>query len=169
MRSDAWLVAWLLLAIVAMVCTAGEATMPGDPNGGLSAWALAGDGMQEARIEWTGWIQDIGLAVGGVHRDAPDGGVEEWSGRGYVLAHALSTEMVASLAKGKWTLPDGDLYAGAFAEYTFDRDNEWSGGYVVGALVEWPGKWQTVAEYQAEVWNATDNDYEFVVGLRRRF
>lgn len=140
-----------------------------EPNDGLAAWALAGDGLQEGRIEYLGLIEDIGLAVGGVHRDAVDDGVEEWSLRGYVLAHALSSEMIAGVSGKKWTLPDGDLYGGLFGEYCFDREAEWAGGYVVGGLVDWPRNWQTVVEYQSTVWNTSDSGYEIVAGLCRRF
>lgn len=169
MRSGMLVVGWVLLAVLSMVAAGSETPAPTDPNGGLSVWALAGNGVQEGRIEWDGWVEDIGLAVGGVHRDAPDGDVEEWSARGYLLAHALSTEMLASLGGGRWSLPDGNIYAGVFGEYTFDREKEWSGGYVVGALTAWPGKWETVAEFQSDVWNTSDDEDEFVVGLRRRF
>lgn len=140
-----------------------------DPNDGFAGWAMAGGGIQEGRLEYIGLVEDIGLAVGGVHRDAVDAGIEEWSLRGYVLAHALSTEMIGSLIGKDFTLPGGNLYGGLFGEYCFDREEEWSGGYVVGGMVDWPNKWQTVVEYQSTVWNTSDSGYEVVAGLRRLF
>ena len=148
---------------------AADPNLPSDPNAGFSAWALVGDGIQEGRIEHTGLVEGIGLAIGGVHRDAVDEGIEEWSLRGYLLAHALSTEMIGSLIGRDFHLPAGNLYGGLFGEYCFDRDKEWSGGYVIGGTVDWPNKWQTVLEYQSTVWNTAGNGYEVVAGLRRRF
>jgi len=164
-----WIVVFLMVLF-----PVGGAAWGQDPNGGswergLSLWALAGDGRQEGRVEYVGLLEDIGLAVGGVHRDAADSGVEEWSLRGYVLAHALSTDMVGSLLGKNWTLPPGNLSGGVFGEYCFDREKEWSGGYVVGGMADWPKRWQTVLEYQSTVWNTSGREYEVVAGLRRRF
>lgn len=154
----------MLLAVSVVVCNADETDDPG-----LTAWVLAGDGVQEARIGYEGLLPDIEVALGIAHNDAPDGDVEEWPVRVYGLAHALDASMLASLLGAEAKLPDGNLYGGLFAEYTYDREDEFSGGYVIGGLVDWPKGWQTVVEYQSTIFNASDNDYELVLGLRRRF
>jgi hypothetical protein len=139
-------------------------------NSGVTVWALGGPGMQEGRVGWLAplGVENIELALCGVHIDAPDGEIERWPLRGYVMAHALDAQMLATLLGADVKLPPGALYGGLFAEYAWDREHEWSGGYSVGGLVTVQG-WDLVAEYQATICNATDNGYEFVGGLRRRF
>lgn len=162
----------VVMALLCLVCstTYGAA----DPNAGWRAWVLTGaqpeiGGRQEGRIGYEGLLPDVEFAIGGLHRDAPDDGVEDWSIRAYGIAHAVDTQMVASVIGHGLTLPDGNLYVGLFPEYTFDRDKEWSGGYIVGAIVDWPKGWQTVAEYESVIWNTDDDDYVFSIGLRRKF
>jgi len=138
-----------------------------DPNApGIRAWALGGAGVEELRIGYEGLIPDIELALGCQHRDAPDDGVEEWPARAYVIAHALDANMVATLIGGNMRLPDGNLYAGLFAEYGFE-DSGWSGGWMLGGAVDWPRGWQVIAEYQVSVWQSEEQ--VFLFGLRRRF
>lgn len=160
----AWIVA---VAVMGLVCgVAGGWT----PDGGdVTAWVLGTDGGQEVRVGYTDLIPDIELALGGVHRDAPDDGVEKWAVRGYALAHALDAEMLASAIGNSIPLPDGNLYGGLFCQYTYDRHDEWSGGWVLGGLVDWPRGWQVVAEYQEVVWNTDDNEYPLFIGLRKVF
>jgi len=147
-----------------------------DPNSGMTVWALGGSGVQEngtpteeLRIGYQGLLPDIELAAGVRHMEAPDEGVQKWGVRAYALAHALDTQMIASMIGNKLTLPDGDIYGGLFAGWTYDRSDEWSGGYVVGGLVDWPKGWQTCLEYDADVFNTNDNNYTILVGLRRKF
>jgi len=143
-----------------------------DPNDepGLTAWALGGSGVQELRIGYQGLLPTIELAAAVRHLDVMgDGQLEQWPIRGYAIAHALDAEMLASILGNEIELPKGNLYAGLFGEYTFDRDNEWACGYVVGGLVDFPRGWQTVLEYDATVFNSTSNEYEFMLGLRKRF
>jgi hypothetical protein len=140
-----------------------------DPSAGITAWVLGGDGEQEVRLGYEGFVPDIELALGLQHLDAVDPGIEEWPVRAYVIGHALDANMVASLLGGTVRLPKGEIYAGLFAEYTYDRAHEWSGGYILGGAVDWPKGWQVVMEYQARQWNVDDGVQQFMVGLRRKF
>jgi len=138
--------------------------------GGLTAWTLAGDGMQELRVGWEGLLPGIEFAAAGLHRDTPDGEEQEWPVRGYAIAHALTADLLATVLKTDVTLPAGALYGGLFCEYTYDRDDEFAGGYIVGGLVAVPStRWQTVVEYQSIQWNTSNNGYQFTAGLRREF
>lgn len=157
----------IIMALIVAPCSG---VSDSNDVGGLTAWTLAGDGMQELRVGWEGLLPGIEFAAAGLHRDTPDGAEQEWPVRGYAIAHALSADMLATVLKTDLALPAGQLYGGLFAEYTYDRENEWSGGYVVGGLLAVPSTaWQTVIEYQSTVWNSTDNDYQLIAGLRRRF
>jgi hypothetical protein len=157
-----------LMALIVVAMFAG-AVQAADPNAGVTGWVLAGPGAQEFRVGYEGLLPDIEVALGGRHLDAPDEGVEHWGLRAYVLAHALDTQIVATMIGNKIALPDGDIYGGIFGDYTLDRANEWSGGYVVGGLVAFPRGWETFVEYDATVFNTTDNAYQVMAGLRRRF
>ncbi len=180
--TDGWTVAvWILSAAVSLgVCwllgaaAAGAAEPAVEPNDGFTGWVLLGANpefgrSEEIRLGYEGLFERIELAVGAQHLDGPEPGVEEWSGRAYLIAHALDANMIASVLGYDVDLPPGNLYAGLFGQYSYDRDDEWSGGYLIGGLVEWPWRWQTVAEYQHNVWNNDHDSYAFVVGLRRRF
>lgn len=168
---------WLLVALWCVMYMGACRVTNGqevDPNAGsgLRVWTLGdvtGEGRQELRIGYEGLLPDIEFALGALHRDAPDAAVEEWPVRGYAVAHALDTQMIGSILGQNWTLPDGTLYGGGFLEYSHDREKEWSGGFVVGGLVDWPGNWQTVAEYEKLVFNTDRETDLFVVGLRRKF
>lgn len=145
-----------------------------DPSDGLTVWTLVGTNpeftkAQEVRVGYEGMLPGMEAALGVLHLDGPDPEVEEWSGRAYLLAHALDARMIASFLGNGITLPDGNLYGGLFGQYTYDRDDEWSGGYVVGGLVDWPKGWQTVAEYQTNIWNNDRDSFAFIVGLRKKF
>ena len=161
---------WMLIAVVASLWIATSA-MAQDPNDkpGLTAWALGGSGVQELRIGYEGLLPTVEFAIGTQHIDAPQSGIDEWPIRVYAIAHALDASMLASVLGADFKLPDGNVYAGLFGEYSFDREDEWSGGYVVGGLVQWPRGWQTVLEYDATLFNASDSDYQVMLGLRRRF
>jgi len=164
--------AWLVMGVCVLLCsTVYGGELPVEPNDGVgfSLWALAGDGVQELRLGYEGFLPDIEVALGLGHVDAPDDGVEEWPIRAYLLAHTLDADMIATALGQNWTLPDGNLYGGLLAEYTYDRPKEWSGGYVVGGLVDWPRGWQTVAEYEGKVWNNDDREWSFVLGVRKSF
>jgi len=146
---------------------------PEDVNDGWRVWVGLGTNpefgkMEELRFGYKGLLPDIELAVGVLHKDAPEEGVEDWPIRGYAIAHAIDAEMIASALGKELTLPKGNVYAGLFAEYSYDRENEWGGGYVVGALVDWPRKWQTYGEYQRNIFNTSNEDDAFFVGLVRR-
>ncbi len=143
-----------------------------DPNDGWRAWVGMGTNpefgkMEELRFGYKGLLPDIELAVSVLHKDAPDEGVEAWPVRGYLLAHAIDAEMIASALGRNLELPKGNVYGGLFGEYSYDRDKEVSGGYVAGALVDWPGKWQSYAEYQRSVFNTMNNADAFFVGVVR--
>lgn len=125
--------------------------------------------MQEIRLGYDGLLPDIEVAVGLRHNDAPPDGVEQWPVRAYLLAHALDAEMLASIIGNKITLPSGNLYGGLFAEYTYDRDKEFSGGYVLGGEVDWPRGWKTVVEYDVTIFNTSNDAYQIVFGLKREF
>ena len=147
-------------------------TVQANPNDkpGVTAWVLGGSGIQELRVGYVGLLPTIELATGVRHIDVLEGGeVEHWPIRGYAIAHALDASMLAKVLGADFVLPDGNLYGGLFAEYAFDRDNEWAGGYVIGGLIDFPKGWQTVVEYDATVFNATNNGYELMLGLRRQF
>jgi hypothetical protein len=155
------------IVLVMWIATAAAAA---DPNSaGLTAWMLAGSGGQEIRLGYEGLLPDLEVALGGRHLDAPDEGIDHWAIRGYVLAHALDAQMLGSVLGKDITLPDGNLYGGLFGEYAYDREDELSGGYVVGVLVDFPKGWQTVVEYQATIFNSTDNAYQVNAGLRHKF
>lgn len=159
----------ILLSLLIVVSLQTCALAQSEPNEGFTAWGLFGDQFEELRVGYEGLLNDFEVAIGGVHRDAVDPFAEEWSLRGYAIAHALDAEMLASVLGGERKLPDGELYAGLFAEYTFDREKEWSGGYVIGGRVHWPKDWMAVVEYQATMFNSTDNDYKVVGGLAKAF
>lgn len=169
---------WMLMVVVCMVLCS---TVYGqevpvqieDANDGWRVWFGMGTSpdfgqMQELRIGYKGLLPDIELAVGVLHKDVPEEGVDDWPIRGYAIAHAIDADMIASALGKELTLPKGNAYIGLFAEYSYDREDEWSGGYVVGALVEWPRKWQTYAEYQKNLFNTSNEDDAFFVGLVRR-
>lgn len=162
----------ILMAVLCLFCGNARAAEPND-RPGLTAWVLGGigteDRAEELRLGYEGLLPNIEFAVGGKHKEAPDPEVDEWSFRGYAIAHALDAQMLASLWNKEIPLPNGNLYAGLFTEYSHDRDNEWSGGYVIGALVDWPTGWQTVAEYGKTTFNTDVNQYEFMLGLRKEF
>jgi hypothetical protein len=163
-------VAVTLLVIWLMTVNAYGAALPADANNGVTLWALIGATpelakTQELRLGYEGLLPGIELAVGTRHLEAPDTNVDDWSVRGYVLAHALDTKMVASVLGNGMALPDGNIYAGLFV----DRQDSWSGGYAVGGLVDWPKRWQTVAEYSTTIWNSEHDSYAFVLGLRKKF
>lgn len=168
-RTKRWVGRMLSVAWVIYLC--GQMASGADVNDapGVTVWALGGDGVQELRIGYRDLLPNTEFAVGGVHLDAPDDGVEEWPIRGYAIAHAMSADMIAKALGASITLPDGDLYAGLFGEYTYDREDEFAGGWLVGAQVSWPGNWKTVVEYQGTVFNASDDDWQIVAGLCRRF
>jgi hypothetical protein len=166
----------LLVALIVALCggvSVGQE--PNIPHQGLTGWALLGTNpdfgkSEELRVGYEGLLfPEVEVAVGGLHLEAPDGAVEEWSGRGYLLFHALDAEMIASVLGNGIALPNGNVYGGLFGQYTHDREKEWSGGYVVGGLVDWPKGWQTVGEYQESLWNTDTNSYAFVLGLRKEF
>ena len=136
---------------------------------GWTVWALLAEDSQEARFGYKGLLPDVEVGVGLLHEDAPEPTVEDWPVRGYVIAHALSAELLGEYWGADRPLPDGELYGGLFSLYSRDRSEEWAGGYMVGGLVDWPGRWQTVAEYQEVVWNVDRAAHVFAVGLRRRF
>ena len=166
---------WLVALVVALCCVCPVQADELDSNDvGLRVWAMTGINpefgkTQELRVGCEGFLADTEFAIGGVHANAPDVGIEQWSLRTYAIAHAIDANMVAQALNKSFAIPEGDIYGGLFGQYSFDRDKEWSGGYVVGGLVSWPRGWQTVAEYQALIFNSEDNDYAFVVGLRRSF
>jgi len=159
------------LAIALVVCLSVATAQGADPNDkpGVTLWALGGSGVQELRVGYVGLLPTVEFAVAGRHLDAPEGGVDEWPVRAYAIAHALDAKMLASVFGADFKLPDGNVYAGLYAEYSGDRDDEFDGGYVVGGLIEWPAGWAVVAEYNAAIFNTTRNGYEFIVGLRRQF
>jgi len=169
-------VAWCVVYFGACQLCPGQTA---DPNAdGITAWALLGTTpelakMQEVRVGYefgqNGWLPGIEFAVGGLHLDGPDEGVEEWSGRAYALAHALDASMIASLFGGKFQLPDGNFYAGLFAQYTYDRANEFSGGYVAGVQVAFPRAFSTIVEYQQNCWNNRNDSFTLVAGIRKKF
>lgn len=139
------------------------------PESAVTAWALGGSEYRELRVGTRGWgilPDDVEIAVGGVNRDGPDD-YSEWAGRGYALFHAVDANMVAQLLGRDVKLPPGTAYIGGFAEYSADRQEEFSGGLIAGALVRWPGNWCIVAEYQWELFNVGDRDYSIIIGLRR--
>jgi hypothetical protein len=175
---NAWeaIVVCLMLACVLAMGTATARAAARDPNDpGITLWVLGGPaigdnvGTQEVRLGYRNLLPDIEVAFGLKHLDAPESGVEHWPVRGYLLAHALDANMLASVVGNKIKIPEGDIYGGLFAEYTYDRDKEFAGGYVIGGEVSWPKGWKTVAEYDATVFNASDNAYEFIVGLKKEF
>jgi hypothetical protein len=183
-RVDGWAVAGVVVtamlaaAFWLSLCEAAfgsEAPAGTEGSDGVTAWALVGANpefgkSQELRLGYEGLLfPELELAVGAVHLDAPEPAVDAWSARGYLLVHALDASMVASVLGNGVTLPDGNLYGGLFAQYSFDRADEWSGGYLVGGLVDWPRGWQTVAEYTTNLWNNDHNAYAFAVGLRKKF
>ena len=162
----------IVMALCATLCSTTFGA--DDPNSGLRVWALTGaqpelGARQELRVGWEGLLPDIELAIGGLHVDAPEPAVDQWGLRGYAIAHALDAKMLGQAIGHGVTLPDGSLYLGGFGQYSFDRDEEWSGGYVVGGLIGWPKGWETVAEYESLIWNSDDNEYAFLIGLRRKF
>jgi len=159
----------ILAAILCFALTMPAIARGPEDSSGWSVWALAGEDSQEARVGYRGLLPDVELALGLVHEDAPAEEIEEWPIRVYGIAHALDADMIASALGHDWQLPEGNLYAGGFLEYTRDRAEEWAGGYVIGGLVDWPRGWQTVAEYQAALWNTDAEDYRLVVGFRREF
>ena len=160
---------WIVCLAVLCMATVVQAQDPNDKPG-LTGWVLGGSGMQELRIGYEGLLPTIEFAGAVRHLDTlADGATEEWPIRGYVIAHALDAQMLASVLGADFKLPDGNVYAGLFAEYAFDREDEVSGGYVVGGLIDWPAGWQVVAEYDATVFNTTRSGYEFIVGLRHKF
>lgn len=170
MFSMKWML-WTVAAILAILALAPTA-QAADPNEnpGITGWVLGGSGVQELRIGYEGLLPTIEFAAGIRHLDVLEAGVvEQWPIRGYAIAHALDTTMLASVLGADFKLPNGNVYGGLFGEYAFDRENELSGGYVVGGLVDWPRGWQTVIEYDATVFNCTKQGYEFLIGLRRQF
>lgn len=163
---------WLLIVGVLALYAGLSQVVSGeelDAGSQVTAWALGGEGIQELRVGYEGLLPDIEVAFGALHKDAAEPEEQEWPVRGYVIAHALDASMVASALGTDFTLPEGNLYAGLFCEYTRDRADEWSGGYIVGGLVEWPRKWQTVAEYQSAIFNTDQEDNRFMFGLCKRF
>jgi hypothetical protein len=165
-----------VVCVVLLCCLWTATARAADPNSGMTLWVLGGSGVQEngtpteeLRVGYVGLLPDVEFAIGGRHMEAPDSDVQKWGVRGYALAHALDTQMIASMIGNKLTLPDGDIYGGLFIAWTYDRSDEWSGGYVVGGLVDWPKGWQTCLEYDADVFNTNDNNHTILAGLRRRF
>lgn len=186
-RTD-WLVVafWVMAAALSLglawgltAAAAGAEVPPAvDPNEGLTVWAILGVNpewgkFQEARVGWQfegqGWLAGIEVFGSLLHQDGPEAATQEWAGRAGLIAHALDAQMVASFLGNNVTLPDGNLYGGIFAQYAHDRDKEWSGGLLAGGLVDWPGSWQTVVEYQQTTFNSDHAAYAVVAGLRKRF
>ncbi len=164
----------VVILLVLCLCSLSYGQDPNGPIRFFTTWTLIGTNpefgkSEEMRIGYEGLLPDLEIAASVVHLEAPDTTVDSWSGRVYGLWHALDANMVASFLGNGIELPKGNLYGGLFGQYSYDREEEWSGGYVVGGLVDWPAKWQTVGEFQSTVWNTTDNGYAFVVGLRKKF
>jgi hypothetical protein len=175
-------VVWMLVAVLAMVlCSTTYGAVDPNDDGGLTLWGLggdlSGDGLQEGRVGWMFDKWSVEPAIGIRHLDAvtDEDEVEEWPLMGYLLFHALDADMLAKAFHWEVDLPDGEVYAGPFAQYNHDRDDEWSGGPCIGALVDlgsinpkWSG-WSAVTEYDWTIWNVDEKAYTLILGLRRQF
>jgi hypothetical protein len=168
----------LILLSAALVAPA--AAGGADPNGaaaGVTGWALLGANpvfgqSEELRAGYDfgsgGWLSWLEPAVGLMHSDGLDSAGAAWALRGYLLAHALDASLLSRLIGGA-TLPDGDIYGGLYGQYGW-RYYDWSAGWLVGGVLSFPSRvWQTVAEYDHDMWGERANTQTVVIGLRRKF
>jgi hypothetical protein len=179
----AWTV-WQYLAVVVSVLMclavwAGSAVYGADPNSppGVTGWALLGANpvfgqSEELRVGYdlggSGALSWLEPAAGVLHSDRLDNRVAAWAARGYLIAHAIDAAMISPLIGGA-QLPAGNLYGGLWGQYEFSQHSI-SGGWLVGGIIEWPSQiWQTVAEYDHDLWGERADTQTVVIGLRRKF